>query len=236
MATESRYNGALIRVENWSKYNPRPDVYKPSWFRLDKDLALGSKLFGLNCEMKWLWICILSLACQSNGESFVWNADFIQAITGLCKKSQDQALDIFIEKFELHVDVTSAPVDVTSAPAINERTRRTNEQNKTNPQIAELLETLYQKYPRKMGKQEGLKKAAREIRSLEDAKRLEIAVERFNEFHRDKGTEEKFVPYFSSFMTFWKDWLDPETGSSSIGESAAVDIEAILAKREGQPA
>lgn len=78
------------------------------------------------------------------------------------------------------------------------------------------LESLYKKYPRKIGKQQGFKKADKDVTCQTTYEALEKAIDHFAEFHRDKGTEEQYIPHFSTFMTSWRDWLDPETGTATV--------------------
>jgi hypothetical protein len=122
----SKYDGVLIEVTNFEKYNPRGDAKRPTWFRVDNDLALGSGFFELDTEIKWLWIVILSLASKKNGQPFTWSSSYVQANTKIGPKRQDEALDLF-EKFgRLRVsrEVTlRGPQDlVRDSHATNERT------------------------------------------------------------------------------------------------------------------
>lgn len=75
------------------------------------------------------------------------------------------------------------------------------------------IESVYKKYPRKLGKTEGIKKLMREIATPEDLESLSKAIDRFISHHKSAGTEPKYLPFFSTFVTSWKDWLDEDTGS-----------------------
>jgi hypothetical protein len=103
VADKSKYDGATIQVKNWFDYNPRSDVKKSYWFRLECDLLLGDKMFGMNCEHKIIWFTILSLICKKSGEPITWNSKYIEHTQGLSEATQDQAIDMFIEKFDLCV-------------------------------------------------------------------------------------------------------------------------------------
>lgn len=78
------------------------------------------------------------------------------------------------------------------------------------------FEGLYKLYPRKTGKAAGLEFCEKKIKTAEDYAALESAIKRFTAFHVKNRTEDRYIPYFSSFMgesNEWKDWLDPETGT-----------------------
>jgi hypothetical protein len=75
------------------------------------------------------------------------------------------------------------------------------------------FDSLYQKYPRKVGKQKGLQKAKKEIRSPEEFAELERALDRFCAYHTRQKTEPQFIPHFSTFMNSWRDWLDEDAGT-----------------------
>lgn len=135
----SKYDGSTIEIINWLQFNPRTDAKKPSWFRLENDLALGDSLFGLNCEHKWLWIVILTLASKENGKPFKWNSSYVEANTGISDKTQTQAIDSFVEKFNLKVTLLDTRVartadesNISDTHATNERTERTERTNGTD--------------------------------------------------------------------------------------------------------
>ena len=75
------------------------------------------------------------------------------------------------------------------------------------------LDALYQAYPRKKGKSAGLKKLAKELKTPESVAAFGEALERFKSHHRQESTEPRFIPYFSTFVSEWRDWLDPQTGT-----------------------
>lgn len=67
------------------------------------------------------------------------------------------------------------------------------------------LERVYQKYPRKKGKSEGLKKARQKIRTADSLAQLENSVEQMALLWR--GADTKYCPYWSTFISqdVWKD-------------------------------
>jgi hypothetical protein len=77
-------------------------------------------------------------------------------------------------------------------------------------------EKIYKNYPRKVGKQNGLKKLARTLASGEaQIADMAKALASFCEYHRSNRTDSKFLPHFSTWATSWRDWLDPDAGKVS---------------------
>lgn len=76
------------------------------------------------------------------------------------------------------------------------------------------LEEVYQGYPRKQGKSEGLRRLKAQIKTKDDLASLGVAIQNYRDHLAKSGTEAKYVKQFSSFVTDWKDWLDPNNGMS----------------------
>jgi hypothetical protein len=81
--------------------------------------------------------------------------------------------------------------------------------------LADILAESYRAYPRKEGKSTGFRKLKAEIKTAEDAKSFRDAVARYAEHCRAKQTDAQYIKHFSTFVTSWRDWLDPDTGSAS---------------------
>lgn len=79
-----------------------------------------------------------------------------------------------------------------------------------NGRIAE----VYAIYPRKLGKSAGMKKAMGQCKTMAEVNKLEIAVKNYIAHITREGTEPKFILYWSTFLNGWRDWLDPETGTT----------------------
>lgn len=75
------------------------------------------------------------------------------------------------------------------------------------------LEAIYAAYPRKMGKGAGMRKAVVQIKTIEDVELLRLAIANYRAYLQREGTEPKYMLYWSTFLTNWRDWLDPETGT-----------------------
>lgn len=77
------------------------------------------------------------------------------------------------------------------------------------------FESLYEKYPRKVGKKAGMRACHARIKKQEDFDSLSGAIDRYNEYLARSSTEPQFIKHFSTFMNNWEDWSDPTTGTSS---------------------
>lgn len=53
-----------LEVLNWEKYNPRKDLVKHSWFRLENNLITSPEFFDFDHSEFCLWIYLLGLASQ----------------------------------------------------------------------------------------------------------------------------------------------------------------------------
>jgi hypothetical protein len=194
------------------------DSKRPQWFRVEKSLALGPGFHGLSCEAKWLWIIILSLVCEQNGQAIRWNSNYIQAITSIKPKDQDAAIEIFEKFVRLRVSRTKSCDTRTNSHA----TRR-DETNETNNSCSSSIrfefDLIYQKYPRKLGKQKGMSLCKAQIKTQDDFVDLSTAVDNYCKYLQANKTEDKYVKHFSTFMASWRDWLDPLAGQVHIKSS-----------------
>lgn len=81
--------------------------------------------------------------------------------------------------------------------------------------IDEFINRAYGLYPRKLGKSDGIKKLQKDLKTEADCKLFFMALNRFIEHHKKVETEPCYIPYFSTFVSTWRDWLDPLTGAST---------------------
>lgn len=88
----------------------------------------------------------------------------------------------------------------------------------------EKLIEAYSRYPLKKGKQQGLAKLMRDIKSDEDLELLKKAIEKYRKDCETNQTEAKYIMHFSTFANSWRDWLDADVGRSEVGQSSLSDI------------
>lgn len=73
---------------------------------------------------------------------------------------------------------------------------------------------LYKRYPRKLGKADGIKRLVARFKAGLTTEQAEGALDRFLAHHKTAGTGADFLPYFSTWIGDLDDWLDPETGQA----------------------
>lgn len=94
---------------------------------------------------------------------------------------------------------------------------------------------LYALYPRKIGKNEGLKKLRTIIKSTEDVERFRSAIGRYIEHCVAERIQPGYIKHFSTFVNHWTDWLEPDAGGTSLPdpmEQANSDIRQLFEERD----
>ena len=111
---------------------------------------------------------------------------------------------------------------------------------KTKPQFD--FVALYAKYPRKEGKSGGFRIFLRDVKTAEDFQSLDRALDRYIEMLRREKTEAQYIMHFSTFMGRWRDFLDPDFGTSASfaepekkSRSMAEILAAERAEKSSQP-
>jgi hypothetical protein len=97
---------------------------------------------------------------------------------------------------------------------------------------------LYQKYPRKEGKDPGLKQCRRQIRTQVEYDALSRAIDRYDAHCKNTG---QIIRMFSSFLGSertgypWKEWLDADAGQGAINSTANGEFHGISETLGGAP-
>lgn len=230
-----------IEVINWEKYNPRKDVKHSSWLRLENKTWRDPKLFDLSNDEKMVWIAVLCIASEENKSTFFISINQI----ALNLRIKTNVVEATIEKLQqlelVHVHVTDTlrmrDGHERTRIATNERTNVTNERNEHSSSKTSFdgqrnkfdFNSLYQKYPRKVGKQQGIAKCKVQVKTPEDFDLLSKAIDNYTAYCKKQGTEAKYIKHFSTFMTSWRDWLDDNAGDS---DSFKNDDSWILSAEE----
>ena len=75
---------------------------------------------------------------------------------------------------------------------------------------------LYKQYPRKLGKQKGLDKLKKTVRTEAQYKKLEEALKIYLRYVHENDIEERFIRHFDTWVNSWEDWLDVLPGNLPI--------------------
>jgi hypothetical protein len=99
------------------------------------------------------------------------------------------------------------------------------------PAIKFDFDTLYQQYPRKLGKKRGMGICRRRIKTKEDYAKLEFAIKKYSRYCGN--FEAQFIKHFDTFMNSWEDWLDSDAGKSGVGAPLdSLDMSVLWGKDE----
>ncbi len=94
------------------------------------------------------------------------------------------------------------------------------------------LETVYQEYPLKVGKSDGLKRLRSEIKTRDDFEAFRQSVRNYKAYCERENKAKEYIKHFSTFVSTWRDWLDPATGTASINIKKEKSFLEIIAERE----
>lgn len=208
-----------IQVVNWSKYQPRKDVAKHSWFRVNNEIITAPGIFGLTAEQKWIWICLLCIVSKKSHEQYGAariNIEWLVKQTGVKKQVIIGALKCFQESEMISIGCEERDVGVTSAYA-DERIRALHYitlQNTILPISPKLdFDAIYKIYPLKRGKSAGMTWCKKNISTEKDLQDLEKATLKYAEQCKIEKVEKRFIKHWSTFVRQYKDILDEDAGS-----------------------
>lgn len=197
----------IIKFKNWDKYQARQGLKihpNTSWFRLENRIIQHDLWFQLNAAEFKLFIFMLCTASQNkNSGQFERELSFLSM--GACVKEKEAIQTIEkLQQLQI-IEVRTLQGRYNSAALLNYTKLNYN----TNTSIFD-FEKIYEKYPKKMGKERGLDACVKEIKTQEEYNSLLKAIDKYNQ--HIKGTDPRYIKHFDTFMETWKDWLDPNVG------------------------
>lgn len=129
--------------------------------------------------------------------------------------------DCLVDLTDSYLSVNQQSVDCLSI-SISKSISNTGGVGEKNVLPQEAYESVYQKYPKKVGKSDGLAKLKKICPSQETLAQFELAM---LAYVADCKKNDVFLKQFDTFVnSSWKDWLDPSTSSAS-GLKASGDID-----------
>lgn len=216
----------IIKFKNWEKFQNRK-IENTQWFRFENKIIyhdLWDELAGDEFKCFVFMLCEASL--NKNSGIYRMNDRTDSRKSGLDKKVFDRTIKILKRLQVVEIRTThGCYTDVSSAITTlhNNTEQDITEQNNilldspSAHQAKEILdfERIYAKYPRKIGKQRGMKICKAQIKTPGELESLSLAVDRYVRHLTLTGTESRFIKHFSTFMNEWRDWLDPNIGEVS---------------------
>ena len=94
--------------------------------------------------------------------------------------------------------------------------KRKEKESKTKEQTLKIVktthnkfnfDTIYQEYPKKVGKKIGMERCKKYITTQDQYSNLQSAVKNYTKHCSLEGLDSKYIKHFSSFMNSWEDWI-----------------------------
>lgn len=126
-----------IEIVNWDRYQPRKDVERPTWFRLENNFWFDPAISSLQVTGKLVWVYLLSVACLQHSCCIVVDTLLMRSVIGtrtfLIKEAMAALEKSGKIKILRDVDVTR----VVSRRNVDVPTdRQTNKQTYTHTEVA----------------------------------------------------------------------------------------------------
>jgi hypothetical protein len=201
-----------IEIRHFAKYIKRGDIKTPNWFAVDHNILLHPDFFPVSGDEFKAYVWIIGVAAHLN-------ASKIRVYPEVCASQLRIPVEVVhssIEKLnEKRWDVTN-PLrrrtgnNKASCPTVQDSTIQNITNRETNTAIAAVFDFdfVYNLYPKKLGKSQGLKTFNRTIKTTTDYDRLVLAVQNYAAHVDAEKTEPKFIKHFSTFMNQWSDWIE----------------------------
>lgn len=217
-----------VTIINWGKHNPRSDRGGFSWSKLDNQFHLHMReRRGYSAVATNLMVVLFQECSRADGKGFKLRVPFAAKALGYSTKA---IVDGLRELATGHDDAggeitlnesSSALKAVEDSSSLDGLTDKTDGLDKTDTANAADatsklkldFDSLYQKYPKREGKQKGLATCKAQIRTPEDFEALSLAIDRYTAHCRREATDSKYIKHFSTFMNCWRDWLEPDAGT-----------------------
>lgn len=220
-----------VRIVGWEKYNVRKDIKNPWWFKLSNSILEDADIYDLNGEELKAWIYILSQASKQQSATARITFSHATRVCGVNLKSLKSCITkLSIKQILTEICTQSVQIRTQSAQQIRREEIRKEENNtyaqtEVRASVCFDFSNLYASYPRKEGKSLGLRKLKSAIKTLEDFEDLKKAIDNYSKHCQKAGTEKQYIKHFSTFVSEWRDWLDPETGTAVVmKKKSGLDI------------
>lgn len=205
-----------VSIVNWDKYHPKDmQVKTPFWFRLNRDINTSTSLWGLTPSQKWVWICLLCLACTKGTGKLEFDLKWAELFWGVPGKEIIETIKMLTQNGATTHSVGS---DLAlSPPQTNKQTNNLLVSDETDT-VFSFEEELQNKYPKRNG---SLNKAAavrilkRKIKTKEEYDLFLTALANYRLWcDREKKTGTQYVLQISTWVNNWQEWLELPDGKN----------------------
>lgn len=215
----------IVKFLNWDKFQHRQGkrLETTRWFRFENQIIFHPIWDELNdAEFKCFVFMLCAASLNSNSGIYQHNDQACDRKSGIDKSVFSRTIKKLkrlkvVELRSQHGCYTDAASCLTT---IQDKTIQDKQTNNNLPDSAFAeprrffdFDALYKKYPRKEGKSRGMAACKTQIKTQSDFDLLSKAIDRYSEFVKTKLSDAKYIKHFSTFMTTWRDWLDPATGT-----------------------
>ena len=208
-----------ITITNWDEHQPKLKKGHKA-ILISTGFLSNAKMRMVGPTTRLLYLSCLLSAGQLHTNCILVTHDLLCSDSG----STSRLLTSYLDQLESLQLLTWAKVDL-----LNNRSKEnvkkvvvpTNaHQEFCSPKTANVIklnfESIYAMYPKKVGKTRGIKTCRSEIKTQAEFDQLSQAVSKYAELCVRDKTDPKFIKQFSTFMNCWRDYLDPEIGTSTI--------------------
>lgn len=217
-----------ITVTNWTKHN---SDHKKSFKKtlLMNNFVTDAKVRTLSMTERWLFLNLIVTCSDHGGDTVELTSKQLRDMVE-CNRNLDGTLDHLqslqlvtwskrallkgfkggIERIEGHdhlEDLFGKPPD---KPAI-----KVSKSKKPKPQEFD-FKSLYNEYPRQSGLTSALSKLRAQIKTQQDFDDCLLAIKKYREVIVRLKTEPAYVLHFKTFVSSWRDFLEPNYGKTDI--------------------
>lgn len=219
-----------IEVLNWDDFQHKNGERTYDWFKISNNISDDVELDSLTDLQFRTWFLILALCARYRSRRVKVTLTYLQRNRNVPLTYYRRSLDRF-ESFQWLKIISGT--NVVPQNRIEENRIDTKEQvlapkkeeGQERQPVKLDFESLYLRYPRKLGKKRGIATCKTQIKTQVDFERLKTAIEKYSAHCHKNKTQNDYIQYFSTFMNSWEDWLEDDAGQVvTNGKSNGIEI------------
>lgn len=197
-----------LTLTNWDKFNPKRDQKSYTWARVDMNIFMDPRVYDMPPEAKIVWVQVILDCTSHNGQLTLVDSSHYAYKLRIPEKKVMEAIEIITAR-QL---ATAHDRPLLFTTPTNERTdeQTVNDRRTVAPKFDYI--SLYWDYPRHIKKGEFLKRCKTNIKTQKQFDDFKKALDNYKQHLANTNTEPQFIKHPTTFLSEWKDWLDPENG------------------------